>query len=176
MNSSQQTGHALSITMIIMILFSILSLTTLQNGLIDQKIARAFAEQQKNEERQLSVLRYFEIVTLRQLFDPETELFRHFQLVEDGNSLQLSIPYRSLLGSAGSDETNGLTDPLVDISRAGRLNSGSLLSPDHVFLRAEIQNPNTNQLLNATFEIPVDPDSGVADLSAVKQLSLQKLR
>ena len=175
MSYSRQKGHALAVTMIIVILFALLSLTALRNGLIDRKIAHAFASHQTNEERYLSALRYFETVILSDLFHPESELFRSFQSIEVDSALELVLPINSILSGDLTTTPGEVRNPVVRIFKIENTDSSSLSPAESILLRSQIINPTFEHQIIANYEIPIDPSSGTVNVVAMKRLSVRKM-
>ncbi|MBX2867783.1 MAG: hypothetical protein KTR18_03875 [Acidiferrobacterales bacterium] len=175
MKANRQHGHAFSVTMILMILFSLLSLSALRNGLLDLKIAHTFIESQKSEERLFSVLRHVEQVTLRRLFNPGSDLNRSFSTLEPDQSLEIDLSYASIFDATALQEMAPLASPSVNISQAATMNATTLETPSYLVLRAVIHDQERSTQLHATFGIPFNLVSGEVEVDAIKRMSVRKL-
>jgi len=181
MNSINQSGHALSTTLIVIILFSAFSLSITKNSLVDSQIAHAFSQQRLQEEHHLSAVSYLERNLLPRVIHSDSHLFELFRALRNTDQLQVSIPIATHLnlGESNSNriiiEDNQYLDSEASITRVTRTShdpsTPELVSKIHV----EILDPNSGQKIIASYQYNTvdDTDAGVPE--SIRRLSFRKI-
>ena len=106
MTGYRYTGHALTTTMLIMVLFAMISLSTLRNALLEDRMAGSHRDQLLLEDRAGSALEYIESTVIPDIFSTSL-LSNEPELGE----ISVVVPLNELLPA--DDQPNTLANPIA---------------------------------------------------------------
>lgn len=181
MKHKHQSGHALSTTLIVMILLTILSLSVAKNSLIDIKITHAFNHKLLQEERHLSALRYLELIVLPNLIAPQPMQFEQFNNLNYEEPLHMTIPIDTALNvrQTNSNQMSGESDrylnPQASITLLRHTSDTISVIGSPKKLRVEIVDPNTGQNIIAIYQYAEISEAGTETSQTLRRLSFRRV-